>query len=74
MNIHLVWNNWIPQGSPYELCELLGLYDDYHKAQARMTELAIANGVEYELGHDIFHVDHLHCEANYYYVESRHVE
>lgn len=73
MNIYLVWNNWVPLGSPFELTELLGIYGDDVKAVNRMGELAVANGVDWD-GEEIFYVKNHGFETNYYYMESRSVE
>lgn len=80
MNVYLVWNNWVPLGSPYELTELLGIYRGVElitgeeKAEARLSELAAANDVEYEPMSGIFYVKNQLFETNYYYVETRSVE
>jgi hypothetical protein len=75
VKIYLVWNNWVPLGSPFELTEMLGVYGSLDGAHDRMEELAKANRAEYDREiNDKFYVQGRMTEANYYYIESRSVE
>lgn len=72
--VHLVWNNWVPVGSPFELSELLGIYDDYHKAHVRLIELVSLTEQPAGDVEDVVYIQQPHCEINYYYIEDREVE
>lgn len=75
MTVHMVFNNWIPIGSQFELTELLGVYGTKDRAEARMSELAHAVLAEYEPGAGVFHVPGRRgMEVNYYYIDTREVE
>jgi hypothetical protein len=74
-DVHLVWNNFVPMGSPgFELSELLFITFDEDKARdfldRRCKELG---GRMHESGAQ-FSVGNRGLENDYYYLDTRRVE
>jgi hypothetical protein len=72
--VHLVCNNWLPFGAPFELGpEIYGIYWTEERAIERLGEIAANLNIAFDGGTYLDAKGKSH-EQNYYYIESREVE